>query len=434
MKCYLVSLGCAKNQVDSERILGFLNKNGVFYTTDLNEANIVLINTCGFIQSAKEESINTILDICEKKPKESKVVVCGCLSQRYKDELKVLIPEVDLFIKIDEYDKFLEILNTIVKIDYKKDGINNKDKIVSTDNYYRYIKISDGCLNRCAFCAIPNIRGNLVSRSIEDIYDEVKKDVLDGAKEINLISQDTTRYGYDLYKKISLIDLLKKLVSIEGDFNIRLLYLYPTLVTDELIDFIKENKKIYPYFDIPIQHSEDKMLKLMNRNCTKEQMLNLFNKIKAKIDNAIIRTTYIVGFPNEQEEDFNNLLEFTKEMKFDRLGCFTYSKEEGTSSYKMKDDVLKKEKNRRLKLIMQEQEKISKENNKKYLGLEIELLITGYDEDEMAYTARNYMYAPDDVDGQIIFYSKQILNKGDKTKGYVIDYDSYSLICSDEKN
>ena len=279
---YVESLGCAKNQVDTEMIVGAL-RDSIDLTNKPDDADLILVNTCAFIDSAKKEAIDTILMLADYKKPNSKLVVCGCLPKRYKPELIGLLPEVDRFITIEEYNEFSKIIKDVMKSSYiKENDLSFMNRYITTPDYMRYIRISDGCLNHCAFCAIPLIRGKLKSRTIEDIYEEVKQAVSEGVYEINLISQDTTRYGFDIYKKNSLVELLDKLCQIEGDFKIRLLYLYPDIVTDELIDFIKNNPKVMPYFDIPIQHSEDVVLKAMYRRGNREYLVNLFKKIKIK--------------------------------------------------------------------------------------------------------------------------------------------------------
>lgn len=429
MKLYVISLGCAKNRVDSEMLVGLLEKNNFQLVDDINAANLIMINTCAFIESAKVEAINTILDAAQIKKNGQKLVVCGCLPQRYK-EISSLLPEVDRFISINEYQDFGKIIAELFKSDFNlNDKISPLNKHLSTPNYMRYIKISDGCLNHCAFCAIPLIRGKLKSVPIDVIYEEVKKSVNEGAYEINLISQDTTRYGFDLYKKNAIVDLLKKLVTIEGNFKIRLLYLYPDIVTDELIDFIKNNDKVMPYFDIPIQHSEDRLLKLMNRRGMRSYLIDLIKKIRNEIPNAIIRTTLIVGFPSETEEDINNLINFMEEVKFDRLGAFTFSMEEGTPATKYEDDVKEDVKNKRYSDVMSVQKGISLELMSQYQGQVLkDCFVIGYDENSFMYIARNYMFAPDDIDGVIYFAAKGEHKLGDLVNIKVLDFDEYSLI------
>ena len=335
MNVYMVSLGCAKNQVDSEMILGAM-KDSITLVSSPIDANLILINTCAFIEPARKEAIDTILQMADYKKNGAKLIVLGCLPQRYKDELIKLLPEVDRFVTIDEYRNIAKIIEGVIESDYKIKGeYSPLNRIYSTPSYMRYIKISEGCQNHCAFCAIPLIRGTLRSRTMESIIEEVKKEVASGVYEINLISQDTTKYGYDLYdKKLMIVPLLEELCKIEGDFKIRLLYLYPDIVTDELIEFIKTHDKVMPYFDIPIQHSEDHILKKMVRRGMKDYLFNLFKKIKTEIPNAILRTTLIVGFPYEEEIDIDHLIEFMNEVQFDRLGAFTFSLEEGTAAEK----------------------------------------------------------------------------------------------------
>lgn len=427
MKIYLISLGCAKNRVDSELIIGLLEKNRAILVDEPNEADLLMVNTCAFIESARKEAIDTILSLADYKTGNKKLVVCGCLPQRY-DNLAQLLPEVDAFIPIKDYSNFSKIINNLYKSDYQGE-LSFLNKHISTPNYMRYIKISEGCLNHCAFCAIPLIRGKLKSRTIDDIVNEVNQAVKDGAYEINLISQDTTRYGYDIYKENSIVNLLAEIVKIPGDFKVRLLYLYPDIVSDLLIQFIKNNSKIMPYFDIPIQHSEDSLLKAMNRRGNKEYLLDLFRKIKKEIPNAIIRTTLIVGFPGETDLDIDNLIEFIEEVKFDRLGAFTYSKEEGTKGAKMPNQIKERIKKIRYNKVMQIQENIARKKQEKYINTIIDdCFITGYDAENLMYLARNYMYAPDDIDGVIYVAAKDEHKLGDLVKIKIKDADAYSLV------
>ena len=427
MKIYLISLGCAKNRVDSELIIGLLEKNKAVLVDEPNEADLLMVNTCAFIESARKEAIDTILSLADYKTGNKKLVVCGCLPQRY-DNLAQLLPEVDAFIPIKDYSNFSKIINNLYKSDYQGE-LSFLNKHISTPNYMRYIKISEGCLNHCAFCAIPLIRGKLKSRTIDDIVNEVSQAVKDGAYEINLISQDTTRYGYDIYKENSIVNLLAEIVKIPGDFKVRLLYLYPDIVNDLLIQFIKNNSKIMPYFDIPIQHSEDSLLKAMNRRGNKEYLLDLFRKIKKEIPNAIIRTTLIVGFPGETDLDIDNLIEFIEEVKFDRLGAFTYSKEEGTKGAKMPNQIKERIKKIRYNKVMQIQENIARKKQEKYINTIIDdCFITGYDAENLMYLARNYMYAPDDIDGVIYVAAKDEHKLGDLVKIKIKNADAYSLV------
>ena len=407
-KIALISLGCAKNLVDSENILGLLLKNHYEIVNNKEEADILIINTCGFIEASKKESIDVILDNINKK---QKVVVTGCLVNRYVDDLKKSIPEVDLWIPIRDYPRFNQLLATLDKDITNYEGLNDDYRLVSTGSYSAYLKIGEGCSNCCTYCAIPLIRGPYVSRPYEDIIKEAKKFASEGYKELIVLEQDTTRYGLDLKEKKTIVDLLKGLLEIKELAFIRLLYLYPDEITDELIDLIAKEKRLTPYFDIPIQHSEDKILKAMNRRGDKAYLTKLFNKIKTKIPNAVLRTTVMVGFPGETKEDFDNLLEFIEEVKFDHLGGFTYSKEEGTKSYDFPHQVRQDTKQKRLDEMMALQQKISYDLNKRYIGEIMNGLVVG--KENGYYLLRSYWNAPDDVDGKILFSSNEELKEGD---------------------
>ena len=407
-KIALISLGCAKNLVDSENILGLLLKNHYEIVNNKEEADILIINTCGFIEASKKESIDVILDSINKK---QKVVVTGCLVNRYVDDLKKSIPEVDLWIPIREYKNFSRLLATLDKDITNYEGLNDDYRLVSTGSYSAYLKIGEGCSNCCTYCAIPLIRGPYVSRPYEDIIKEAKKLASEGYKELIVLEQDTTRYGLDLKEKKTIVDLLKGLLEIKELAFIRLLYLYPDEITDELIDLIAKEKRLTPYFDIPIQHSEDKILKAMNRRGDKAYLTKLFNKIKTKIPNAVLRTTVMVGFPGETKEDFDNLLKFIEEVKFDHLGGFTYSKEEGTKSYDFPHQVRQDTKQKRLDEMMALQQKISYDLNKRHIGEIMNGLVVG--KENGYYLLRSYWNAPDDVDGKILFSSSEELKEGD---------------------
>ena len=407
-KIALISLGCAKNLVDSENILGLLLKNHYEIVNNKEEADILIINTCGFIEASKKESIDVILDNINKK---QKVVVTGCLVNRYVDDLKKSIPEVDLWIPIRDYPRFNQLLATLDKDITNYEGLNDDYRLVSTGSYSAYLKIGEGCSNCCTYCAIPLIRGPYVSRPYEDIIKEAKKLASEGYKELIVLEQDTTRYGLDLKEKKTIVDLLKGLLEIKELAFIRLLYLYPDEITDELIDLIAEEKRLTPYFDIPIQHSEDKILKAMNRRGDKAYLTKLFNKIKTKIPNAVLRTTVMVGFPGETKEDFDNLLKFIEEVKFDHLGGFTYSKEEGTKSYDFPHQVRQDTKQKRLDEMMALQQKISYDLNKRHIGEIMNGLVVG--KENGYYLLRSYWNAPDDVDGKILFSSNEELKEGD---------------------
>lgn len=431
MKVYLISLGCAKNYVDSEVILGNLKMK---LTPNLEEADLILINTCAFIEPAKKEAIDTILEIIDKKLPNQKLVVSGCLSTRYQGEIESLFPEVDLFISIKDYPHLKEKINHLFNKNVLSSNFDMNERMITTSIRSVYVKLSEGCNNHCTYCAIPLIRGNFVSRDKESIIREVKQLIENGAYEINLISQDTTNYGYGLYKDYGIVELLNDLDHFDGDYIIRMLYLYPSLVSDKLIDYIKNSKHVVPYFDIPLQHSESRLLKKMNRHSDKEFNYNLIKKIQKEIPNAIIRTTFIVGFPSETEEEFEDLLSFVKELKFDRMGAFSYSKEEGTKGYSMKNQIDEDVKKERLERLYMAQDEIAYQKNQEQIGLIFDCLIVEYDYNEYAYLGRSYAYAPDDVDGYINIYSNEELNIGDVVKVKIIGADETGLLAEVYRN
>lgn len=428
MKLGLVSLGCEKNLVDSEMILGLFDKMDVEIITDLSEADVIIINTCGFIESAKNEAISTILDCLKYKQENgAKVVATGCLVQRYLDELKEAIPEVDLYIPIRDYYHFGDLIMGLMgDTNYQNKCLSFENRIISTPKHLAYLKISEGCNNCCAYCAIPLIRGTFVSRKEEDIISEFKYLVSTNRKEICLISQDLTKYGIDL-KNTNLAQLINKLTEVEGDYVIRLLYLYPDEITDELISTIKNNDKVLPYFDIPIQHASSKVLKWMGRRGDEKFLNSLLDKIKKEIPEAVIRTTVMLGFPHESEKDFEILKRFIKRNKFDHLGAFTYSKEENTKAYYMRPQVPKQVKEDRLNEIMEMQKWISLDQNKRYLNNTYDCIIESYDEEAGLYYARGYMYAPDDIDGEIIIKSDEKLEISKKYLCRIVDIDFYDI-------
>ena len=421
-KVALISLGCEKNLVDSENILGLLLKNHYEIVNNKEEADILIINTCGFVESSKKESIDTILDNIGKK---QKVVVTGCLVNRYKDELAKEIPEVDLWIPIRDYPRFNALLATLDNELTNYEGLNDNYRLVSTGSYSAYLKIGEGCSNCCTYCAIPLIRGPYVSRPFESVIEEAKKLANEGYKELIVLEQDTTRYGLDLKEKKTIVDLLKELLKIQGLEYIRLLYLYPDEITDELIDLIAKEERLTPYFDIPIQHSEDKILKAMNRRGDKTYLKELFAKIRNKIPHAILRTTIMVGFPGETKEDFDNMLEFVKEIKFDHLGAFKYSREEGTKSYDFPHQVRENTKQKRLETLMELQQGISYEQNKHHIGEVMTGLVVG--KENGYYLLRSYFNAPDDIDGKILFRSDRALKEGDKVQVRILEAYVYDL-------
>lgn len=426
IKISLISLGCEKNLVDSEMMLGFFKKHMMKIVDDISKSDIIVINTCGFIESAKQEAIDTIFDVLPYQKEGKKIVVTGCLVQRYLDDLKKEIPEVDLWIPIRDYIKFGDLLIQLLQnIHLNCSSLTMEDRCISTPSHLAYVKISEGCNNRCTYCAIPLIRGNFVSRKEEDILKEIRELVSLGYKEICLISQDSSNYGYDIHS--SLASLLKKIVKIEGNYWIRILYLYPDEITNEFIDVVKENSKVLPYFDIPIQHASNKILNWMHRRGNKEYISKLMGKIRNEIPNAVIRTTLIVGFPHETEKDFQELLTFIKENPFDHLGAFTYSKEEDTPSYSMSCQVSSKVKQQRLDKVMDVQRWISLDQNKKYLNKTYDCIIESYDDETKQYYGRTYMFAPDDIDGGVIINAKKELEIGKIYPCYIYDVDFYDI-------
>lgn len=433
MNVSLITLGCAKNEVDSEMFLGFLKNTGFELTNEIQNADLIIINTCGFIKSAKEEAIETILDMAEykKKGKCKHLFVVGCLAKRYKNEIIKNFPEVDLVIGVDEYNNIDKIFSKYFNGNFKH-KLEFNDRIVSTLFPTAYIRISDGCNNRCHYCAIPLIRGGLKSRKIEDIVLEAKNLVKKGVRELVVIAQDTTSYGIDIYKKPMLYELLKELSKIDELKWIRVLYMYPGKITDELIEEFKTNSKICRYFDIPLQHISDKMLKNMNRHTNKKEIYDLIHKIRKEIPDAVIRTTLMVGYQGETTDDFNEMLDAVKEFKFERLGAFTYSKEDDTVACTMKGDILEKVKKNRYKILMEEQQKQVGEFMNSKIGQVFEVLVQDVDENEKYFVARSYMDAPD-VDPKMLIKINKLSSEsviiGDFCKVKIIGIKGYDYIC-----
>lgn len=422
-KAGIISLGCPKNRVDSEHILGLLKRIGYKVVNSTEDADIVFINTCGFITDAKKESIETILENIDT---EKKVVVTGCLVERYLKDLKKEIPEVDLWIPIKDYGIFATRLKEIDPEITFSNGLDYHYRLISSGPFTSYLRIGEGCSNHCSYCAIPLIRGEYVSRPLEEIVEEAKHLASIGIKELVVLEQDTSKYGLDFKNGTNIVVLLKKLLEIKDFDYIRLLYLYPDEVTDELIELIGSNPRLTSYFDIPIQHSEDHILKAMNRRGNKQDLLNLFSKIRNKVDNAIIRTTIMVGFPGETEEDVDNLIEFMKEVKFDHVGAFAYSREEDTPSYDFSNQIDEETKQARLDRVMKAQQSISYRNNKGHVGKIMEGLI--FAKEHNHYLFRSYYNAPDNIDGKIIVESKVPLSIGQKVKVKITEAFVYDLI------
>ena len=401
MKVGFISLGCSKNLVVTEEIIGLFKKHGYEITNDASEAEILLINTCGFIESAKKEAIDTILEMADyKKDKCKYLIVTGCLVQRYEEELRKEMPEVDLFVSIKDYDYLWNRIDNLVNKKDSNDYLNFMDRYVTTGDSMAYLKIAEGCSNYCTYCAIPYIQGRYVSRDYDEIIEEARMLADKGIKELVVIAQDTTKYGIDLYGKSRLAELLDDLCKIDGFRWIRFLYSYPESIDDELIEIVKKNDKICNYFDIPIQHIADGILKRMNRKTTGNDIRNIISKLREEIPNVILRTTLIVGFPGETEEDFNELCEFVKESKFDRLGAFSYSAEDGTPAAKFADQVDEKIKEQRRKKIMEIQQGISTNNLHNKVGKKYECLIENITDDGDYYIGRSYMDVPSE-DGVI---------------------------------
>lgn len=431
MNIGLVTLGCSKNQVDSEMILGLFKDYGMNIVNNPEDADIIVVNTCGFIESAKEEAIDTILEMADYKNNKCKaLIVTGCLAKRYKKQIIETMPEVDLCIGVDEYENIDNILSDFLHQNFLNLKLDFNNRLISTNFPLAYIRISDGCDNRCSYCAIPLIRGKFKSRKMEDILEEVKNLASKGIQEFCVISQDTSKYGLDIYGELKLHELIHKMSEIENVKWIRILYMYLFETSDDLINEIKDNDKVCKYFDIPIQHASNKILKAMNRYDTKEMIYERVNKIRTLIPNAILRTTVMVGFPGETEDDYEELRQAVMDLKFDRLGAFSFSMEEDTSAAVLKEQIPEDIKHERLKDIFELQKHISLELNSKRVGNEYEVIVEDISPDEKYFICRSYMEAPD-VDGRILV----AINKSNADKiivgGYInvkiTDYNDYDL-------
>lgn len=429
MNVGFISLGCSKNLVDTEMTIGLFKNNGYKIVSSEEEADILVVNTCGFIESAKEEAINTILEMAEYKKKRCKYLIAmGCLVQRYKEELAKAIPEVDLWIKYDSYNTIWEQIEKVIKPEkVEKKELDFLDRTITTGENYAYLRIAEGCSNFCTYCAIPKIRGKFVSRKIEDVIEEAKKLAKEGYQELIVIAQDTTKYGIDLYNEPKLAKLLKELCKIDGIKWIRFLYSYPETITDELIKVVKEEPKICKYFDIPIQHIADPVLKRMNRKSNGESIRKLIKKLRKEIPNVVIRTTVMVGFPGETKEDFEELYNFIKEVKFDRLGAFSYSKEEGTPAERLDNQIHPMTKKSRYNKIMKLQQQVIEEKQKELIGKELEVLIETKTFDNNYYVGRSYREIPD-IDGLIYIPMVEKELQGKFVKCKITDVQGYDLI------
>jgi len=433
LKVGVINLGCDKNRIDSEIIISSLSE-GYNMTNDPKLADIILVNTCGFIESSKQESIDTILEMSKYKEEyRCKVLIAtGCLTQRYGEELLELMPELDIMLGVNDYNKLLtsieEVLLKNIKVQYcsySDENINEGQRVLTTGTYSAYVRISEGCDNACTYCAIPNIRGKYRSRKMENIVQEVKELSEHGCKEIILVAQDTTRYGIDLYGEKNLHTLINQISKISGIEWIRVLYCYAEEITDEIINEISLNDKVCKYVDIPIQHISDDILKLMKRKGRKNIITENINKMRKNINGLILRTTLIVGFPGETEENFEELKRFIKETKFDKLGVFKYSQEDGTAAAEMKNQIEEEIKVKREEELMMLQQNISKELNSKKIGKVYKVLVEGFNGE--TYFGRNYEMAPE-VDGTVFFESDKKYNRGEFVKVRVTEALEYDLI------
>ena len=434
-KVCMVSLGCPKNQVDAEMMLSLLKNGGFEICSEEAEADAIIINTCGFIEAAKAEAIENILEASKYKSEGNlkALVVTGCLAERYRDDVTLEIPEVDVCVGLGSNSKIAEIVKNAIEgncqncYGQKEELDLNGDRILGGYPFSTYLKIADGCDNCCTYCAIPKIRGRMRSRKIEDCVKEAKILAERGVKELIVVAQDTTAYGEDIYGKPMLSELLKELCKIEGLHWIRTLYTYPDRITDELLETIASEEKLLPYLDIPLQHINGEILKRMNRKGDKESLSALIDKIRDKIPEITLRTTFITGFPGETEEQFEEMAEFIKEKRFDRLGCFTYSAEEGTIAAEFENQIDEQVKTDRMENIMEMQMTVSAEKNEEKQGLVTEVLIEGWDDYIKCYFGRTPSDAPE-VDGKIFFLSTKPLKIGDFVKVRINDCIDYDLL------
>lgn len=436
MKILFISLGCDKNLVDSEEMLGLLNREHFEFTDDESEADVIVINTCCFVNDAKEESVNTILQMAEYRKSGSckALIVTGCLAQRYKTEISDEIPEVDAILGTSSYDKIVDaVKSTICGEKYEKFNpldeliVEESERVVTTGGHYAYIKIAEGCNKCCTYCIIPKIRGRYRSVPEEDILKTAEKLVENGAKELILVAQETTLYGVDLYGRKMLPDLLKKICKIPGLIWVRILYCYPEEITDELIEVMKNEPKVCHYIDMPIQHASDKILKAMGRRTNRVELTERILKIRKEIPDIVLRTTLISGFPGETEENHEEMLDFVDEMEFERLGVFAYSPEEDTAAAEMPDQIDEDIKIKRRNEIMELQQEIAFENAENMIGRDLLVMIEGKVVDENAYVGRTYMDCPN-VDGNIFITTDEELITGDFVKVKVTGAAEYDLI------
>jgi len=436
-KVNMVSLGCPKNLVDAEVMLGYLGMEGYEVTTDEHEADIIIVNTCSFIKEAKQESIDTILDLADRKhdAKCKLLVVTGCLPQRYQEELAKELPEVDIFVGTGDYPKIAEIIAEKRGIEGQIRYIGDPDYLYDTEmprmqsspRYYSYLKIAEGCSNCCSYCVIPSLRGKFRSRPLHLVREEALRLVAGGVKELNLIAQDITLYGSDFPGEVNLETLLQELVQIDGLRWIRLLYSYPGGITDGVIQMIKSEEKICKYLDVPLQHISDPVLKRMNRRSSEAEIRALVAKLRSEIPGIALRTSLIVGFPGETDQDFKKLCQFVEEVQFDRLGVFCYSKEEGTPAAEMPDQITERVKRERYKKLMQLQARLSFKRNRRLIGTIEEVIVEGVSEEsDLLLKGRSSRQAPD-IDGMVYITAGQA-NIGDIVKLKITDSSDHDLI------
>ncbi len=430
-----ISLGCPKNQIDGEALLALLDGAGFEIADPYDGVDIVIINTCGFIESAKKEAIENILDMAQLKEEGTvgKIIVTGCLAERYKNEILTEIPEVDAVVGIGANGEIAEICKKVLAgetlgVFPPKDEMPlSGERVLTTPEHYAYLKIADGCNNCCTYCAIPSIRGRYRSREIEDILDEAKQLAEKGVKEIIVVAQDTTLYGKDIYGELKLPELLKRLAEIDGIHWIRMLYCYPDEFTDELIEAIATEPKVLHYIDLPLQHADDEILKAMNRRGSQAEVKALIKKLRERIPDIVIRTTFITGFPGESEEAFENLALFINETEFDHLGCFAYSPEEGTPAAEFDGQLDERTKNERQDIIMNDQYSIVQDKHSRIIGRELEVLTESYDAYTDSYTGRSYMDAPE-IDCSVKFTCGYPIAEGEFCKVKIFGTDEYDLI------
>jgi ribosomal protein S12 methylthiotransferase len=434
----MISLGCPKNQVEAERMLAMLADAGCELVGDTAEAQVAVINTCGFIDSAKQEAIDHILEMAALKEEGLRgIVVTGCLAERYREQIREQIPEVDVVLGGGSVDDIVEAVESAARgegferyADIEKVELGG-DRLLTTPFYTAYLKLGDGCDNFCTYCAIPLIRGRLRSRPIEELLREARALAEGGVRELVLVAQDTTRYGEDLYGENRLVELLQELERVEGIAWIRILYAYPDRVSDRLLDCMAASKKVLPYIDLPLQHCDDRILTAMNRRGDRKEIEDVLRRVREKLPNACVRTTFICGFPGESEEQFESLCDFVKEQRFDRMGCFAYSAEEGTPAAEFPDQIPEEEKQRRVDLLMLCQNLISTEINQTWVGRRLTVLVEEYEEEADRFVGRSYRDAPE-VDGRVYFESEAECEIGSFVEVMVTaadDYDLYGTVC-----